>query len=535
MRALLINPVFPMSFFSFKKSVHMLGKKTMLPPLGLITVAALLPEDWEFLLVDRNIRQVSEEEWDWAEIVLLSAMNVQREDFAAQITEAKQRNKLVMVGGPYTTSYTDEVVNTEADYLVLDEGEITVPMFLDALNSGKQQRIFRAEEKPDITNTPVPRFDLLELDAYADMSVQFSRGCPFLCEFCDIIVLYGRKPRTKTSDQMIRELEFLYQLGWRGNVFLVDDNFIGNKKNVLTFLQHLETWQSENNAPFSFYTEASVNLAKEEKLLKAMTAANFRRVFMGIETPDVESLAKIRKTQNLGDSLNSSMLKIHQAGLEIWAGMIIGFDGEKAGAGQRIVELIEDTSVPLAFLNMLQVLPNTALWDRLEKEDRILSQTGDVNQTTLLNFVPTRPAEEIVDEYLQAFWHLYEPRNYMERAFSQLMKIGTRAEVSRRRASVSYRVILMLIQLVFRQGVLWPTRWIFWRYIYLVARHDTSLVSTFIGRCVMLEHFLECRQIVTQKITDAMAVRTKEGPIQVVHDKAKISTVVEFDNHLTRV
>jgi len=513
MRALLINPIFPTSFFSFEKAVKMTGKKTILPPLGLVTVAALFPQDWEFKLVDRNVRDISEEEWKWAEIVMISAMNVQREDFLRQIEVAKSHEKTVVVGGPYATSYLDEVINTNADYLVLDEGEITIPLFLEALETGKQQRIFRSEEKPDVTLTPTPRFDLVDLQAYTDMSVQFSRGCPFLCEFCDIITLYGRKPRTKTPEQMIQELDYLYQLGWRGEIFMVDDNFIGNKKNVLAFLLELKNWLEERDWPFSFYTEASINLAKEPKLLDAMLQANFNKVFLGIETPDTDSLSNIRKTQNLRDSLSESMSTIQKSGLEIWAGFIIGFDGEKPGAGQRIVNLIEEASVPLAFLNMLQVLPNTALWDRLKKSDRLLSDVVDINQTTLLNFVPTRPTEDIVNEYLQAFWHLYEPKNFLDRAFKQFMKLGERPIKVRKKASskkLKPREMWLMAQLFFRHGVLWETRWLFWRYLFLISRHNSRLVSSFLTRCAMMEHFVDCRNQVTEKINNALAEKTPE-------------------------
>ena len=534
MRTLLINPIFPTSFFSFEKAVKLMGKKTILPPLGLITVAAIFPDDWEFKLVDRNVRDVSDEEWEWADTVMLSAMNVQREDFLGQIEEAKLRNKTVVVGGPYATSYIDEVINSKADYLVLDEGEVTIPLFLDALKMGKRQRIFRSSEKPDITQTPTPRFDLLEFQAYADMSIQFSRGCPFLCEFCDIITLYGRKPRTKTPAQMMRELESLYQLGWRGEIFMVDDNFIGNKKNVLSFLLELNEWLEEKDWPFSFYTEASINLAKEKKLIDAMITANFNKVFLGIETPDAESLSSVRKNQNLRDSLSDSILTIQKSGLEVWAGFIIGFDGEKSGAGQRVVNLIEESSVPLAFLNMLQVLPNTALWDRLKKTDRLLSEVGDMNQTTLINFIPTRPTEEIANEFLHAFWHLYEPKNFLDRVFKQFMKLGERPAKIKKTNSPSKlkpHEVMLTAKLFFRYGVLWNTRWVFWRYLYLLYRHNSRLVPLFLTRCVLMEHFVDCREEVSRKIKHALATQTFEQPRRpemIVCDESLSGVVATF-------
>ena len=288
MRALLIYPTFPKSFWSFEKAIELLGRKTLLPPLGLITVAAILPQEWEYKLVDRNVRDVTEAEWEWAEIVIMSGMIVQKGDIFDQIEEAHKRGKKVAIGGPYATSFSGDLKG-KVDYLVLDEGEITLPMFVEALEKGEESGIFRATEKPDVSLTPIPRYDLLELDAYSEMSVQFSRGCPFQCEFCDIIVLYGRKPRTKAPEQLLAELETLYNLGWRRTIFLVDDNFIGNKRNVKILLRALQPWMEEHGYPFTFGTEASVDLANDQELMDLMTACNFGTVFLGIETPDEDS------------------------------------------------------------------------------------------------------------------------------------------------------------------------------------------------------------------------------------------------------
>lgn len=293
MRVLLVYPVFPPTFWSYDKSLELVNRKVLLPPLGLITVAAILPQTWEMKLVDRNIRAVTEDEWAWADIVLFSGMIVQKTDLLSQIVEAKQRGKLVAVGGPYATSVPEEIEG--ADFLVLDEGEITLPEFVKAVERGETQGIFRTDEKPSVTETPIPRYDLLELDAYDSMSVQFSRGCPFQCEFCDIIVLYGRKPRTKTPQQLLKELDYLYELGWRRGIFMVDDNFIGNKRNVKLLLKELKVWQQQHQYPFRFNTEASVDLAQDEELMELMVECYFDAVFLGIETPDEESLKLTKK------------------------------------------------------------------------------------------------------------------------------------------------------------------------------------------------------------------------------------------------
>ena len=359
MKILLIYPLFPKSFWSLEKVLELVGRKALLPPLGLITVAALLPQEWDYKLVDRNIREITEAEWNWAELIIISGMIVQKEDFLQQIREAKRRGKSVAVGGPYPTALPDEVQAEGADYLVLDEGEITLPILVEAIQQGKTQGIFRTIEKPDVTQTPIPRYDLLDLNAYTDMSVQFSRGCPFQCEFCDIITLYGRKPRTKTPAQLLRELEYLYDLGWRRSVFIVDDNFIGNKRNVKLLLKELKVWISEKNYPFSFTTEASVDLAKDPGLMELMVECNFTNVFLGIETPDEGSLTLTKKFQNTHEPLSEAVDQITRMGLRVMAGFIIGFDGEQPGAGDRIVKFVEETGIPLAFLNMLQVLPHT--------------------------------------------------------------------------------------------------------------------------------------------------------------------------------
>jgi len=393
MKALLLYPKFPQSFWSYDRFMAMAGLKAVLPPLGIITVAALLPTDWELRFCDRNVNEEPEADWEWCDLVILSAMLVQKPDFQSLIRKAVGLGKPVAVGGPYPTSVPDDALAAGADFLVLDEGEMTISLFLEALKRGETQGVFRSLEKPDVSQSPMPRFDLLQRDQYFMMAMQFSRGCPFNCEFCDIISLYGRKPRTKEPQQAIAELQALYDLGWRGSLFIVDDNFIGNQRNVKRFLRELIPWMQQHNYPFTFLTEASVNLAEDDELLQLMGKAGFYAVFLGIETPDQDSLAVTRKVQNTRNPLVEACAKINEAGLLIYAGFILGFDGERDGAGERIQTFIEATSIPQPMLGVLQALPNTALWERLKRENRLLDDsvhpTGD--QNTLMNFVPTRP------------------------------------------------------------------------------------------------------------------------------------------------
>jgi len=527
MNVLLIYPLFPKSFWSFEKTLALLDRKAMLPPLGLVTVAAILPQEWNFKLVDRNIRQITAAEWAWADLVILSAMIVQKEDLLAQIQEAKGRGKRVAVGGPYPTALPQEVTDVGADYLILDEGEITLPLFIDAISRGESSGIFRSGgEKPDVTNTPIPRFDLLEFDAYAEMSVQFSRGCPFQCEFCDIIVLYGRKPRTKSPAQLLAELDYLYELGWRRSIFMVDDNFIGNKRNVKLFLKELQPWMVAHEYPFSFATEASVDLAQDQELMDAMVRCNFGSVFLGIETPDEESLAFTQKFQNTRDSLSEAVYKITRSGLRVMAGFIIGFDGEKSGAGARIVKFVEQTSIPTALFSMLQALPDTALWHRLAKENRLRSKSANINQTTLMNFVPTRPLAEIASEYVEAFWELYEPSRFLDRAYRHYRILGEATYPKKGKGAkktLNWKVLRALLTICWRQGVLRNTRWQFWRNLWSMYKHNPGGISSYLSVCAQIEHFLEYRQIVRDEIEAQVAEFLKaEAQVKLEEEKAQV-------------
>jgi radical SAM superfamily enzyme YgiQ (UPF0313 family) len=523
MRVLLLYPQFPKSFWSFDKTIELIGRKVTVPPLGIITVAAILPQDWEFRLVDRNIGSETEADWEWAQLVIVSGMIVQKPDMLHLIREAKRRNKLVAVGGPYVTSVPQEAQEAGVDFLVLDEGEITLPLFVEALQRGETSGIFRSGgEKPDITTTPIPRYDLLEISAYSDMSVQFSRGCPYQCEFCDIIVLYGRKPRTKTSAQLLGELQTLYDLGWRNSVFMVDDNFIGNKRNVKLLLKELIPWMAERGYPFSLQTEASVDLAQDEELLDLMIAANFSSVFLGIETPDTDSLSLTKKHQNTRDSLVEAVQTINRKGLRVMAGFILGFDGEKAGAGDRIIDFVETTAIPNAMFGLLQALPNTALWHRLEKEGRLLEidQKGNTgNQTTsLTNFVPTRPIEELASEYVKCFWELYEPKKYLGRVYRHYLEMQPRPYKKKFKMPELVELKALLI-IVWRQGIKRNTRLQFWSQLFGILRHNSRVLISYITMCALLEHHIDYRQVVQNEIegqiADYRAANLKEKSQQI--------------------
>ncbi|MEN9230299.1 MAG: B12-binding domain-containing radical SAM protein [Thermostichus sp. DG02_5_bins_236] len=516
MNVLLFSPIFPKTFWSFERVLKLVGRQVLLPPLGLITVAALLPQEWQFRLVDRNVSPGTEADWQWADLVIISAMMVQKEDFLHLIRESQRRGKKVAVGGPYPTSVPQDALQAGADYLILDEGELTIPMFLEALAQGDPKGIFRSPEKPDVTQTPIPRYDLLQLSAYDSMSVQFSRGCPFQCEFCDIIVLYGRKPRTKNPAQLLAELQTLYDLGWNRSVFVVDDNFIGNQRQVKRLLRQLIPWMQERGYPFSFITEASVNLAEDEELMELMVEAGFDSVFLGIETPDEESLTLTQKFQNNRKPLVESCRRITQTGLRVLAGFIIGFDGEKPGAGERIVRFVEETGIPDAMFSMLQALPGTALWSRLEKEGRLRSEGTGMNQSTLMNFEPTRPLDQIAEEYLQAFWDLYEPALFLKRCYRYALELGS-PKGKRPFKLPKWPEVQGLVRVAWLQGIQRAeTRALFWQQLWGLWRQNPAGLVPYLTVCAHGEHFFEFRQEVRQQIESQLAqIRAVAQPLSV--------------------
>lgn len=504
MKALLLWPHMPNSFWSYQETLDLAGLRSTNPPLGLITVAAMLPKDWELRFRDRNVQFETEEDWQWCDLIIISAMIIQKKDFVELIQKGLALGKKVAVGGPYPTSYPEVAQTAGAHYLILDEGEYTIPMFLEALERGDEQGIFRSAEKPDVTQTPIPRFDLLNLDAYLAITLQFSRGCPFQCEFCDIINLYGRKPRTKTPEQMLAEFEVLYQMGWRRYVFVVDDNFIGNKRNAKIFLKALIPWMESHKYPFILLTEASLNLAEDDEMIELMVKAGFSLVFMGIETPDTESLVGINKLQNTRQSLVDSCHKITKAGLQIMSGFIMGFDNERPGAGQRILSFIEETGIPQGQFSMLQALQNTALWTRLKQEGRLTEGLGTFHQGAIMNFVPTRSVEEISREYIDAFWQIYEPMPYLKRTFRHFMLMnGWRGKSDRPITSIELSLFKAIL---WRQGVKRSTRFRFWWQLVAIALLKPRLLYDYLTTLGVGEHFFAYRHQVRAQLESQLAL-----------------------------
>jgi len=418
---LMIYPRFASeTFWSFEETCRFFGARYPAPPLGLITVAALLPTSWRVRLVDRNVEELTDEHLQWADLVMTGGMLPQIRDLLDLIDLVQRAGKPVVVGGPAATSSPE--LFEKAEFRILGEAEGIISDFIAAWEAGAKEGTFAAKKfEIDVTKTPVPRFDLLKLDSYLYVGVQYSRGCPFTCEFCDIIELYGRVPRTKTTPQMLSELTTLYRLGYRGHVDFVDDNLIGNKKAVKTFLPELKSWLDQHDYPFEFTTEASINLADDPELLRLMREANFVGVFVGIESPDPETLTKAKKKQNTRRNIAESIHVLYRSGLFVTAGFILGFDTEKSSIADAMVELIEEAAIPVCMVGLLTALPQTQLTRRLQQEGRLRplierSHSGSADQCTHgLNFETVRPRREILLDYRKVLQRIYTPEAYIGR------------------------------------------------------------------------------------------------------------------------
>ena len=429
-KALLVYPAFPPSYWGFQYAIELVGKRTAMPPLGLLTVAAMLPANYRVHLVDMNVAPLTDDDLDWADLVLTSTMVVQQRSLRDVIARCNARRRPVAVGGPHPTSFTDDIAG--ADHYLLDEVEETFPRFLADWEAGEAARVYRPERKPAIAATPTPRFELLDLDAYASMALQFSRGCPFDCEFCDITTLFGRVPRTKSNAQMLSEFDRLHALGWRGPVFLVDDNFIGNQREAMRLLPALANWQRERGYPFDLYTEASLNLARLEPVLDAMVAAGFTMAFVGIESPNPEALRRTNKPQNTdrGDDqhLLHAVTAIQRKGIEVTGGFILGLDGDGPEVFDAQVAFIQEAGIPTAMVGLLTAMRGTDLYARLGREGRLLEESSGNNVEITLNFRSELDREVLISGYVRVLSALYEKslKSYFERCWTLLARLGDR-------------------------------------------------------------------------------------------------------------
>jgi radical SAM superfamily enzyme YgiQ (UPF0313 family) len=498
---LLVWPKFPPSFWGFEGVLEMMQEDAITPPLGLVTVAALCPSTWKLRLLDRAFDEITDEDLKWADLVMVSAMHAQRTDTLAILRRARSQGVRTFIGGPWASSEPD-LLQAEADHVMVGEAEEAFPDIAMALEDGTAQSMYRVIDKPDLSGSPIPRFDLLRMEKYGSMPVQFSRGCPFQCDFCDIITIYGRKVRGKSSAQLIAELDRLRELGWHGEVFIVDDNFIGNRKTSLQLCKDLALWGQAHGQPFSFYTQASVDLADRTELMEAMVAANFMYVFLGIETPSSDALKASKKFQNLrGDTL-SQVRTIQQNGLWVLAGFIVGFDSDDPTIFERQHEFIDRAAIAWAMAGMLQAPPTTPLYDRMKAEGRLIEDSEGTSNFSAPNFRTVMPLPTLLRGLSELLARLYEPKAYFQRALRSLEVWNTKPSQKPTESTMMHDVRL-LASSIWTQGVKSGYRRAYWGFLgTLVKRYWNNPAKMWIGLSLLLtaQHFL----IYSRQVSDEL-------------------------------
>ncbi len=488
-KTLLVYPEIPPTYWSLKYTLPFIGKRAVFPPLGLMTIAAMLPRDYDVKLVDMNVEPLKESDVAWADLVLTSSMIVQKDSLEKVIGLCRRLGKKVVAGGPYPTSMNANIPGV--DYFVLNEAEMTLPAFLSDYREGKARPLYTDPAKPDLALTPAPRFDLIRKDLYSTMALQYSRGCPHNCEFCDIIEMFGRVPRTKSPAQFLREMDLLYEEGWRGSLFVVDDNFIGNRREVKKLLPEIASWQQKRNYPFTLFTEATLVLAEDEQLMDQMVLAGFNMVFVGIETPDRETLAVTGKTQNLKGDMLTSVRAIQAKGMEVSAGFILGFDGDKDDIFDRQIRFIQDAAIPTAMVGILTALPNTQLYRRLDAEGRITRESvGGNTHDVRLNFVPRMDTEKLLAGYKRVLSEIYKPDRYFERCLNLLKNTRKHRTSARRVRGVELRAFAMSLLLQTFSSYAWP----YWKFMVRGFIAKPSMLAETVTMAVKGHHFFKMTQ-----------------------------------------
>jgi radical SAM superfamily enzyme YgiQ (UPF0313 family) len=490
MRVLLVSPAYPSTFWSLEHTLPLVKRRWLLPPLGLLTVAALLPEDWECRLVDLAIGDaLRDEDLRAADVVMLSGMLVQRASLHEVLSRCRRLGVRTVVGGPYATAMPHAL--SDADHLVIGEGEKVVPELAADLAAGRARRVYREGGKPDLRGSPLPRFELARVDAYHYLPVQYSRGCPFLCEFCDITSMYGRRPRTKDPDQLLAELDAIRRLGFRGRIMFVDDNFIANQNEVRTLLPRLADWRRRTRAPFDFFTEASINLADDASLVRLMTDAGFAVVFVGIESPSEESLRETRKLQNLRRDLVEQIRALRRGGLDVWGGFILGFDHDGPEIFDRMIEFVNRSGIAYAAVGILTALPNTPLHRRLAVEGRLLpdGETGDMFQLT--NVITRLPLPALLEGYIRVLEALFAPEPYFARCREHLCHWQPAPGLVR---PATLDELSVVWRSLWRQGVRGRYRRAYWRFLVWVLRHAPAKLSLAFAQACAGHHFITYTQ-----------------------------------------
>ena len=496
MNVLLIYPEFPDTYWSFKHALKFLGKRAAQPPLGLMTVAALLPKAWKKRLVDTNVERLRDHDQAWADVEMLSAMHIQRDSLAEIIERCRARGLRTVVGGPIASSLSADEL--KADHVVIGEAESIIADLARGLAQGAAKPVYQAAERPEMSSSPLPDLSLIKMRRYSTMAVQYSRGCPFNCEFCDIIEIYGRRPRTKSVAQVLAELDQLRAAGWREAVFIVDDNFIGNKARAKELCVALAEWRNQYKISFDFNTEASLNLADDPELMQLMKDAGFVSVFLGIETPDESGLVACNKLQNTRRSLLDSVAAIQSYGMQVMGGFILGFDTDRDDIFDRMVEFIQKSGIPIAMVGLLQAMPGTQLFRRLRNEGRILDVGRGDNTDDKLNFLPNMDATRLVEGYRSVLKRIYSCEAYYERVKLYLSRTHPRFGVKQTRQQwLTVGNARAFVTSIVRQGVFGRQRWSYWKFLMTVAMRYRHCVGAAMTLAVMGYHF----QVMTRRLS----------------------------------
>ncbi len=483
MKALLIYPEFPDTFWSFKHALKFIHKKAAFPPLGLLTLGAMLPEEWSTRLIDLNVKPVTERDLAWADAAFISAMSVQRDSAHQIIARCKEEGVKVVAGGPLFTSEYEEF--DQVDHFVLNEAELTLPLFLADLERGSAKPSYKTSEFSNISTTPAPRWELADMKRYASMNIQFSRGCPFDCDFCNVTALFGHRPRIKSSGQVIVELDALYGLGWRGQVFFVDDNFIGNKRYLKTqLLPALVEWRKDKKG-IRFNTEASVNLVDDRQLMEMMVQAGFDTVFIGIETPDEESLAECNKKQNKNRDLIESVKRIQRAGLQVQGGFIVGFDSDTQSIFQRQIDFIQKSGIVTAMVGLLQAPVGTRLYERLKQEGRLLGHTSGDNVDGTTNIITRMDLDTLREGYRNIMQHIYSRKHYYRRVKTFLREY----KAPKIKIPLDYQSILAFLRSNIRLGIIGSERLQYWGLLWWTLFRRPGLLPLAVTFAIYGYHF----------------------------------------------
>ena len=512
MNVLLISPHFPDTYWSFKHALSFLGKRAAQPPLGLMTVAALLPGSWSKRLVDENVERLRDRDLRWADVAFIGAMHIQKDAMLTILARCRALGLRTVVGGPIASSLSAAEIN--ADHVVVGEAESLIADLARDIEQGAAQSAYQAAERPAMDTSPLPDLRLIKMRRYSTMAVQYSRGCPFNCEFCDIIEIYGRRPRTKSVQQVIAELDQLRAAGWREAVFIVDDNFIGNKARAKELCAALAEWRGQHKTCFDFNTEASLNLADDPELMQLMKDAGFVSVFLGIETPDTSGLISANKLQNTRRSLLESVAIIQSYGMQVMGGFILGFDTDKEDIFERMTDFIQKSGIPVAMVGLLQAMPGTQLFRRLWREGRILHTDAGDNTGVSLNFLPRMDASKLVEGYRSVLKQIYASDAYYQRIKLYL----SRSQAAHREKRFKQRWLTpgnarALVTSIVRQGVFSRQRWSYWKFLASVATRYRHSFGTAMTLAVMGHHF----QVMTHRLSKfkppALPPASQEAPL----------------------